>query len=268
MIFSIMNDRFSWARTLSIAGMYRSGIRKHLIICICAVLACYALMALIASVTSKSLAIYGLLSTLLSFYIYTSPIVFAGRDRSLMGQLPVLPSEKLAFYTIYSFIVIPFVVEGLWFLLSWIGSFFLPIGNLYGFMKLKALTESQVDITNPELVFSTITNVITCAAMIGISMWIVFTKHNNCLIKCILSALGFLLGIGFISGIFGIVAGFSDAWNGIDRSPEYFHSSEYFKEIINYMKYFCGILNIVFIGTLILILRKLYIRFKYPQIEY
>lgn len=110
-VSSATADSFSWRRVGMIARFYFPVLRKQLICMPLVVFVCVVVMSY--NVVFDHGSMWIVLSTLPVTLMYVlSPIALARRDcRSLGNQLPVLPSEKLAFLVLYFSVVILFVTS-------------------------------------------------------------------------------------------------------------------------------------------------------------
>lgn len=228
----------------------------------------YLLMVFVATVAgdAKFFTLYTLFSLLYCFLLYASPAAFIMRDRTLMVQIPVLPMERIVFYSVYSLIYIPLIVQGWYYLLSIVGGLFWTYGDIWHYTQQLAIDKSGMELTPSFLTMSGVVNVISYIGMICVAMWITFTKRHNVLVKMIVASFVYLISIGFIGGIIGAVFGFYEGFTGQDYDPGHFTSIEFTIRISNWILMVSMVLSVVYLTVACFLMRKLYKRFQHPQI--
>lgn len=112
---SSLNDKFSWKRTLSIGLMYKKSIIIHLLIAVLLSTVGCMVSEITAFGESARIKLYFLAGSIVSLFIYFTPLIFARRDDTLMGLLPVKPIEKWVFYVGYTLILTPLIINAVWY---------------------------------------------------------------------------------------------------------------------------------------------------------
>lgn len=257
-------DSFSWKRSAGMYHMYGRSIKRQLLLYGCLILAIYLLVVAIASYNADYIASYSAFIFIMGFMIYVSPVVFSGRDDSLMSQIPVSPKEKMVFYFGYSLIVVPVFIQGLWWLLCNAGGLVFSVGNVD---KIVADTKVYYNMSfdNGVFVLMYVLNIIQTAFLIIISLLVVFTTHKHRLLTCLLSSVGALVGFGIISMIAGIIAGLNGAFDKImeggDASPEIIG-----RDIMSGILPVAVVTSIATVIVMVILVRKIYKRFLHPVI--
>lgn len=223
---ALYNDQFSWRRMLSVGYMYRDSIRIHipLTIAISVLSSCLILFAG-SYEAKKTLLILG--NSIMGLALYFNPLVFARHDDSLMRQLPVKPIEKWTFYMLYCLVFIPIIIQGIWYGLSAIFSFFgkgISIEDMFEMgMKMSGSTIGDCDYLSPGSIL--FIGTIQSAFYVLIMLYIVLKGGRHKVLKAILCYVIVILITGLVSGIAGFVIAVKDAFDNPDMAKEDLASS-------------------------------------------
>ncbi len=264
-------DRFSWQRCISIGHLYGRGIKKQLIIYSAIIVAFYLVSVLLISVgdgSDRGVGAYGVITSLIAMMLYITPVVFASRDTTLMAQLPVTPLEKFVFYSGYSLAVYIVLGFGLWYLICWLGGFIFSVGNINTFIQNFAL--SQINAENFEFgpiffCISTASNILQAMLTLLTSLYVIFTSSRHLIVKCILVPVVYVIGVGLISGIVGVILGIKGAFNQVAESNT-LNPDQFVSDLISSMfPVLIGITVFLLIATLI-VGRMVYKRLQHPRI--
>lgn len=264
---SVISDSFSWSRCFGIARLYKRAIKKQIIIYISLIIAFYLLTVLVLSVGSglNTIGIYGVISSIMTMMLYITPVVFTGRDNTLMAQVPVTPLEKTVFYLLYCEIVFAVLGFGLWYLFSWIGGFVFEIGNVNSYVQQFAITDAGMNFYSAGFISLSI----LCSLMQGTlitftGLYVVFKAKRHVIVKCILVPVIYILALGTISGFLGVVIGLRGA---LDQAASGSIDEDLIvNDFISYMMpVVAGITIVQIIGTIIVV-RMLYKWFRHPRI--
>lgn len=182
--------------------MFKNSIRIYLLLSILITPTCYLLSQILIYLGGNELGIYYCLSSIVALLIYFSPLVFARRDETLIAQLPVKAVEKWGFYMLFCLIIVPAIVEAIWFGLDFAFKF-CGIGvdltkQMFDAVKINS------DIFNPiAKTILVIVSAIQTAMMIVIVLYAVISANRHRVIKGLMTLVGTLVGIGIFSGILG-----------------------------------------------------------------
>lgn len=211
---STLPDKFSWRRTASVGLLFKKSIRNYLILSAAVSLVCYLLVRAFSSIGGNTLTVYMIMSTPLSALFYLNPLTFSRRDDTLMTLLPAKPIEKWTFYIIYCLIIVPCVIQGVWygadFIYSAVNSVPTLKDSIIGYYRLQI---PNINCSNwLFILFSTI----QAETMIIVVLYVTLRCQRHRVIKSLLAILGFLLFIGILSGIAGAVMAFHDVTRNMD----------------------------------------------------
>ncbi|MBR5332155.1 MAG: hypothetical protein IKV32_02500 [Muribaculaceae bacterium] len=199
---------FSWNRVKMLFAFYFP-ILKHQIIA-------YALAAFLVHAFSLFLirieSLFWILTLLgyfaLLYALYWNPIIFTRRNFHLVEtMLPISGNEKVVFYTIYSFVIVPITM-----LLGIIAA----TGFMYIFPGTRELIASAFNLEIPEIALKEIaifkegiayiiSAIASAIGMIATSLFaVVYFKKNKALMAIILS-LGSSIALGIVGSILGFL---------------------------------------------------------------
>lgn len=134
--------RFSWRRIMQLAQLYRRPIRTQWLIYAIATPAIYIGMVFLPYGFK---ALFGLLLSLMTI---AGPLVFCRRDNTLVLLAPVTGAERLTFYLLYSFIVVPGGIELYFLILQGIATLFSPEANVHTILLNMAMASpAQTSLT-------------------------------------------------------------------------------------------------------------------------
>lgn len=192
----------------SVAYMYKSALIFNILLG--AVIS--LISVLICQITSfggaVQIRIFLISSSIMGLYIYFSPLVFSRRDDTLMMQVPASPLEKWAFYTIYSVVCIPLVVNGLWY---GINGLFLLAGKGWGLERMLEISnhyggsDSLEIFPSQTLLF--FLGSIQAMVVIMFVLYLVIRLQRHRALYSILWYIGATVALGIIFGIVGIIWG-------------------------------------------------------------
>lgn len=188
---------------MSIGLLFGKPIRLYLIISAILSALGYLGVQWVISLGFNPIAIYTLIGILIGALLYLSPITFARRDDSLLTQLPVKTIEKWGFYMFYALILVPGVIEGVWYLLNFIFTCINGELNLNHLMYRCA--KLNVDaIKTSDMVFFFGISIIQSGAIIVTVLYIVLFSSSHRIIKGIFG----VIGVVFLSGLISAISGF------------------------------------------------------------
>lgn len=200
---STLSDKFSWRRMMSVGLLYKNPIKLYLIISAVISTACYLSLQWINSLGTNILPFYTLVSLIVAAALYLSPITFTKCDDTLMTLLPAKPSEKWAFYLIYVLVIVPGVLEGIWYALNFIFTLINKDYNLNCLMYERANFDINT-ISLSDRIFFFFLSISQSLAIIVTVLLIVLSSQRNRIIKAIVG----LVGVIFLSGLLSAISGF------------------------------------------------------------
>lgn len=204
-------NKFSWRRVLDFGLLYKSAIANQFIIFFVIITLAYlCLLPVRGFKTEANFAFYTMMSVLVAYCLYAGPLIFSRRDDSLLTQVPATIGEKTAFCLIYSIIVVPLFVEGVWYSFNIIGGIILDNGDIDKAIKSTVLSKYNFEFT-PKIIAATIVNTVCQTAAIVLTVLFVVIKAKKYrFIKGLLTPLLVLLTLGIIGGIYGIVVAIAE----------------------------------------------------------
>ncbi len=255
---------------MNLYNVHGRSIRKQLLLYTLLTLAVYLVSALTIRLkgADESVIFISMFSLILSFMAYVGPVVFSGRDDTMLAQLPVTPGEKTVFYIGYCIVALVLFTQGLWYFFSWAGGFIFGIGNIQEVMESVVTDSSGGFMLKPELrVFSLAFNWLQTAMLILFSIYIVFTRRSHVMLKCILVPVAYLLCVGFISGVIGVIVGIS---HGVMEVSEGDHEAgiHIAESIITGMKPFIIAMALLTLLVCVYMSFIIYRKFKHPRIAH
>ncbi|MCM1077370.1 MAG: hypothetical protein NC411_08435 [Bacteroides sp.] len=200
---SNLSDKFSWRRAAGIALVYKKPIKIYLLIAACTTLLCYMLSRLIVDIGGDSIRVVATVSIITSFTLYLSPLTFSRDDRTLIGLLPAKPIEKWAFYTVYCIILVPIIVDGIWYGLDYIYSIIFSTPRLNTLLLARYnLTDISIGLDESILIVGSIFQV---ASLVAAVLYAVLSYRKHRIVAGLLAMFIYIFAIGFLSGIGGAV---------------------------------------------------------------
>ncbi len=263
-------DSFSWRRCAGIYRMYGRSIRKQLLLYAILTVAIYLLMVLLLKLRAgmSFMPLYALLSVMLAYLAYVSPMVFAGRDDSLMTQLPATPGEKTVFYVGYCCVFVALFIQIIWYILCHAGGYIFSVGNVDDAIMDRVYTDATGFILSPGFkTLSVVTNYVQAMFMILLSLYVVMTRRSHVFIKCLLCPVVVLVVIGVISGIAGMIIGFREGFSSLAGGDVDIAAGEQVaREIVDGMIPVVMALSVLTLSGVVYIIYKLNSRFRHPRI--
>lgn len=261
---SLEYNKFSWHRCLSLWRVNGRSIRKQLMLYVGLTLGIYLIDVLILTLSTGwgAVKFYSFLGIVTSYMLYLSPLVFFGRDKTLMAQLPVSPGEKTVFYVVYCVVFMTIVVQGLWYLCCWLGGYIFTIGNINSIVEMKVYSMvGNIEVTPEMRCFTYFANYVQVFFISVCVLYIVFHERSYVILKSVLTPVVYLMAIGVFGGIIGIVDGFNDAVHGIDADPDTLTSTMFsrMQPYIILVTAFSAIFGVFAIT-------RIYRNFKHPRI--
>lgn len=204
---STLSDKFSWHRAAAIGRFYKKQLIWYTIGAGAISLLCYLLVQLTSQIGGNTMMVYTMTSFLVGGALYLSPLIFVKRDDTLMTLLPAKASEKFVFYMVVCLLIVPIVIQGVWYGTNFIFSCIDPDMNLIELMLSKVANE-YMDVetlgTNMK-VMSVISGISqTFAIIVTVLFSVVYFKNHRALYGILLS-IAVVLFVGFASGIAGAV---------------------------------------------------------------
>lgn len=204
---SVLNDKFSWARCLSIGLLYKKSLICYLAVSAILTILGIIWVELINHSRGNAIYVLGLVGFITTAIIYCSPIVFARHDDTLMTLLPVKASEKFVFYMLFSLVAVPVVVKGSWFVINFILSLINQDFDLTNIVR-SSLTAAGADINDIKMdkmsIFKTVMNLGQTFSIIITCLYIVIRSRRNRAIKGIIGVIAFIFISGMIAGGYAI----------------------------------------------------------------
>lgn len=222
---SALNDKFSWRRCLSIGLLYKKSLIYYLIGSATITALCFLLVEFVNHSGGNALAVYSMTNVLVAATLYFSPIAFVRRDDTLMSLLPVKTSEKFVFYLLFSLIVAPIVIEGIWYGLNFIFTLINKDWDLTDivYAQLSSMGSEVIEILGEERkcplkAYQILTGIAQAFAIIITGLYTVFHASYHRTIKGILAAITVIIAICLIAGITGGILAATALTSGV--SPE------------------------------------------------
>ena len=205
---STLPDRFSWRRMASIGQLYKKSIRNYLILSAVLSLACYLLTRVFSSIGGNTFTVYMIMSTILAAVFYLNPLTFSRRDDTLMALLPAKPIEKWTFYIIYCMLIVPCVIQGIWYGADFCYS---------AINSVPTLQDSIIDYYKPQIPNLKcsdwrlmLISASQAETLIILVLYVTLRCRRHRVIKGLLAILGYLFFIGIVSGISGALIAISN----------------------------------------------------------
>lgn len=211
------NPRFSFRRFALLWSFYRPILSRQLIIYFGASLL-FAILTLLPAKSAVQCTFFTVIWTALPYMYELAPIVLAkhGDSRVIERLLPASAAEKLTFFSIYFFLIIPLV------------TYLLPEIALFIYRALTAvhtdemLTLVDIQLNNAPIIivmnaFSTWTASVVC-------LYVVISRRRNQVLMGILSVFAVNILVGLVGAVYGaasaFVIGMHDGLTGADYKPE------------------------------------------------
>lgn len=213
---STLSDKFSWRRMMSIGLLYRNPMRLYLAVAALISALCYLGMQCVRDAGLNILGFYTTASFIVGAVLYLSPITFTRCDSTLMTLLPAKASEKWAFYLIYVLIIVPAVVQGVWYLLNFSFSLVSEDYNLT-YLMYKYVKFDCSSISSSNKIFFFAISIIQSIAILVTVLLIVLSSQSHRIIKAVLG----LVGVIFLTGVLSAISGFVAAIKNLtDLTPD------------------------------------------------
>ena len=203
---------------MSLLGFYRQSVVRWCTWGLVSVILAYVACALTVGVSYGFMPLYIFISVVLSLFVSLSPLIFNHRDDTLMAQLPVTPAEKTVFYLLFSIIIVPVLLNGVWYLLCILMGLFLPVGNL----SMKSIEMLfQQSRTDTPLWLSIVAGVTQTIFSIALTLWIVMcTRRSHRVARAVITYFGIYFVTGLIISVIGFYVGLHDGFLGLEYDPE------------------------------------------------
>lgn len=199
---SLHSDSFSWRRVMQVASFYSVVTTRQLIIYALASLV-FAFLILIPAHEYIQVGLFTMIWTSIGLMMQLAPVVLAksGDSRIIERLIPASAAEKLTFFLIYFWLVIPFVC------------YFLPEISLILYKAIPFLQTSQmlelIDLHHTPNATSLLMNIFNSLGAATTCLYVVMKVKRNRVLWGIVSVFVF----NFILGIIGAVNGFITVFN-------------------------------------------------------
>ncbi len=243
---STLSDKFSWRRMLSVGLMYKSGIRTYLLLSAAVSLVCFMIVQLTLQLGGNALGVYTIMSFIVALVLYLGPLVFARRDDTLIGLLPVKPVEKWLFYVLFSLVAAPVVVQGLWYGAEYIAKLLGLSDNITTIMLAKYNLKTDIFPYTDKAFIIAISLVQSAMIMVTV-LYAVLGKPSHRVTRGVLSFFAALIISGLVSGI----AGAASAIMEIGKDPDLVHHPE--KLVVDMMPMFSIIYSVLAVYTVVML---------------
>lgn len=200
-------NKFSWRRAYDFGMMYKGSIKSQLILF--AIITVLVYLCLLSFYDEIFIGIYTLLSFIVGYMLYLGSLAFARRDDSLITQVPAKVSEKFVFYILYSLIFVPLFVEAIWLALNYGAGAFYPDFNIEKIVRSTVYEKYKEYIDDSTIYLTVVNSVVQSMALILTVTYVVLRSNSHRMLKGILTPLMIIIFVGIISGIAGIIIGFS-----------------------------------------------------------
>lgn len=194
--------------------MFKNSMRVYLLVSALTSLVCYLLVQLTIYLGGNELGIYTLLSFIVGLTLYLSPLTFARRDDTLLALIPAKPVEKWLVYILYSLIVVPVVVEGVWYSLEFIFWILNSGYTIQDIMWARVKDSEMMNLPKRSLIIAS--SFVQSYAIIATVLYVVLKAVRNRVVKGLLG----LLGILFASSILAAIIGGTVAYFNISADPK------------------------------------------------
>lgn len=222
---SELNDKFSWHRCLNVGLLYKKSLIYYLIGSATITALCFLLVEFVNHAGGNALTVYSMTSVLIAASLYFSPIAFVRHDDTLMSLLPVKTSEKFVFYLLFSLVVAPIVIEGVWYGLNFIFTLINKDWDLTDivYAQLSSMGSEMIEILGEEKkcplkTYQIFMGISQSLAIIVTGLYTVFRASRHRTIKTILSSIAVIIVISLIAGITGGVLAATAITSGV--TPE------------------------------------------------
>ena len=201
------SDRFSWHRVMQVASFYGNLTKRQLLVYVLATFV-FACLILIPTDNYIQIGIFTMTWTAMGLLMQLAPVVLgkSGDSRIIERLIPASAAEKMTFFLIYFWIVIPFVC------------YFLPEVALLIYKSIPYLQNTDmmklIEIHQSPSVVAILMNIANTLGAITTCLYVVMKVKRNRVLWGIISVFAF----NFILGIIGAVNGFIRAFNmGFDE---------------------------------------------------
>lgn len=206
----ILDNGFSWKRVKMLANFYAPTTQKQ-ILAYSGISFFFTVLLIFLVTINSSNVLWGILAHfVISYMTYWSPLIFTRRDFQLIETtLPVSGNEKVAYYFIYTYVIIP-------------ASVLIPtalgVALMYIFPDSRELINKVISLNLPQGLLNIIESglayilslVINTFLMISIALFAVCRFKKSKALMAIIMSLGFSFISGTIAGIIGVIAGIHD----------------------------------------------------------
>lgn len=219
-------SRFSFRRIALYAGYFRANIFRQLSIYAAITIGLFTLASLPYATGLHGMEMFGI-----GIMIYMAPAVF-GRERCRIvdAMLPVTAKEKYTFILIYSFIIVPLIIIGLWQVLHlctmWTGYTY-SIAQMQDYKEmLKMFGESRA------MLFRLI-NVILDLAPTCTVLLIVLSARSGIITKSLLGIVATMLLFFITGGIAGVISVAPIINEVTTETIEHFTETDFLSSVFN-----------------------------------
>lgn len=253
MEISSLSDKFSWRRMFEFGMMFKNSMRVYILVSALSSLVCYLLVQLAIYLGGNGLGVYTVLSFIVGVALYLSPLTFARRDDTLLALIPAKPVEKWLVYILYSLVVVPLIIEGIWYGLEFIFKIFDLGPTIQEMMWARIKIESgMIDLKYRSLIIAV--SIIQSYAIIITVLYVVIKAVRNRVVKGLLSLLGILFASSLLAGIVGGVI----AYFNISINPNIIDDpTTLIINMFSVFRYIYGVLTIYSIIITIMIYRHI-----------
>lgn len=256
---STLSDKFSWRRMMSVGLMYKSGIRMYLLLAVAVSVVCFCIVEVAIQLGGNTLGVYTVMSSIVSLVLYLSPLVFARRDDTLMALLPAKPIEKWLFYILFSIVVVPALIQSIWY-----GAEFIVkvtgLSDSFSSIMLAKFDLKYNMFKGHDKVYIYMSSFIQTAVITVTVLYSVLGKANHRMTRGVLSFFGALIVCAVVSGIIGMVLAIVMLVRnpGLEETPI---------ELIQNMLPILGIIDGIFAIYVIVMLRLSYRRIAKEEVK-
>lgn len=196
--------------------LYSRSLNKAALLCAASVVLTFGSYLLITEVGVRFIGLYVLMSMVMSLTVAFSPLAFNSRDTTLMRQVPVGAGTKTLFYVVPTGVILPLLVQLLWWTMSLVGSWLLDRPDLYmdTYEVVMNMYSSTVDYMNWVMkdrtyLFSGLTQMLL---MSTVTLYVVLcTRPERRILRVVLVHVGICVIYGILCLVTGVVIGFRDA---------------------------------------------------------
>lgn len=216
-----IKNKFSWQRVWEFGMIYKSSIKVQLLLYAVITILSYIAIIPFSDVTSTHfIPIYSLLSIVVAYELYVSPVVFGRIDESLLVQLPVKTSEKMTFYLLYILVLLPCYVEALWYGSNFIGNHLFGIADVMTASNTFVKELYEVEVSSSVFICGMVNSIMQTAAIVMTTLFVVLKAHGQRVLKGLLTPLVIIISIGVVSGIGGFIVAITSTVTALSNSED------------------------------------------------